>query len=236
MENYRTSQPVSGVASVDAGLRAHMLSIYNRMTAGVLVTGLVAFFVASSPALMSMIFGNQILAFAIMLSPLAVIWFGFNPNTMPASKLRVSFFILAVLYGLSFSTIFAVFQLGDIARAFFITAAGFAGLSIFGYTTKRDLGGVGKFAMMGTWGILALVLLNLFVQAPMLTNLISVGMLVAFAGITVWQTQAMKETYSPSYGEEANSRMGWVSALNLYLSFIAMFQAVLNLMNMARGE
>jgi uncharacterized protein len=223
-----STQPIA--SSLDAGLRSHMNRIYNRMCLGVLVTGLVAFAVSLSPQLMALIFGTP-LKWVVMLAPLAVVFFGFNPERMSSDKLRISFLFLSVLYGLSFATIFAVFSAESIAKAFFITAGAFAGLSIFGYTTKKNLDGLGSFAVMGVIGALILGLVNLFVQSSMLMNIVSVISLLAFAGITAFQTQQMKEMYSPAHGEEANSRMSWMAALNLYISFIAMFQSILSLMN-----
>lgn len=231
--SYQTAQTSAG--TVDAALRQHMLSVYNRMSVGVLVTGLVAFVVANA-GLVPVIMGNPIIAIALMLSPLAVVWFGFNPMTMSSQKLRASFLLLSVLYGLSFSVIFLAYSGTDIARAFFITAASFAGLSVFGYTTKKNLDAMGTFAVMGVIGALVLGLVNMFLQSSMLLNIVSVVSVIAFAGITAWETQRMKESFHPSYGDEANSRMAWSSALNLYMSFVAMFQSILRLMSVMRGD
>lgn len=231
---YQAAQTGARV-EIDAGLRRYMNEVYTRMALGVATTGVVAWLVANL-GLVPVLFSNPIFAFAIMLSPLAVVWFGFRPETMSSSKLQASFFFLAFLYGLSFSTIFLAYAGVDIARALFVTAGAFAGLSIFGYTTKKNLDGMGTFAVMGVWGVLILALINMFVKSDMLLNIISVVSLLAFAGITAWETQRMKESYSPYNSAEANSRMGWASALNLYMSFIAMFQSILRLMAVMRGE
>ena len=219
--------------SYDAGLRTHMQSVYNRMTIGVLVTALTSYVVASSPALLALFLGGP-QAYIIMFAPLAVLWFGFNPMTMPSSKLRISFFVLCVLYGISFSTIFLAFTGESIARAFFIATGMFAGLSIFGYTTKKNLDGLMTFAVMGVWGVLIMSVVNLFVRSEGLFDMISAIGVIAFAGVTAWQTQSTKEMYSPSYGEEGNSRMAWAAALNLYISFIAMFQYILHFVGQNR--
>ncbi|MFN8994895.1 MAG: Bax inhibitor-1/YccA family protein, partial [Pseudomonadota bacterium] len=166
----------------------------------------------------------------VMLAPLAIVFFGFNPVKMSAKAMSVSFFLLSVLYGLSFATIFAVFTGESIAKAFFIATAMFAGLSIFGYSTKKNLDGVGSFAVMGVWGVLILGLINIFVGSSLMGNVISVVSIIAFAGITAWETQRMKEMYSPRADSEILSRMSWMAALNLYISFIAMFQSILQLM------
>ncbi len=219
----------SRAASYDAGLRAHMQQIYNRMIAGVLTTALVAYGVSASPELMKFFLGGP-QAYVVMFAPLAVLWFGFRP-TMPAAKLAVSFFAIAVLYGISFSAIAFAFTGESIARAFFIAVAMFAGLSVFGYTSKKNLDGLGSFAIMGVWGVFILAIVNLFVGSSLLQNVICGISIIAFAGVTAWQTQAMKQMYNANYGTENNSRSAWFSALNLYIAFIALFQNILQLLN-----
>lgn len=237
-DRFTTPSPASAraVPAVDAGLRAHMQSVYNRMSAGVLVTGLVAWFVSTSPDLMKLFLGGP-QAYIVMLAPLAIVWFGFNPATMDSGKLRLSFFVLAILYGISFAAIFHVFTGASIARAFFMTAAAFAGLSIFGYVTRKNLDGIGAFCVMGMFGLLALSLFNMagagfgFLSGETvmsLQNVISAAGILIFAGLTAWQTQTTKEMYSPAHGTEGNSRMAWAAALSLYINFIALFQYILN--------
>lgn len=227
-DRYNSTPATATRASVDAGLRAHMQSIYNRMCLGVLVTAITSFVVANSPVLMQLFLGGP-QAYVVMLAPLAVVWFGFNPMTMSAGKLRISFLLLSVLYGISFATIFVAYAKEDIARAFFIAAAMFAGLSIFGYTTRKDLDGMRTFIVMGIIGALIATVINMFVQSSMMMTIISGVSIIAFAGMTAWQTQNMKEMYSAAHGAENNSRMGWAAALNLYISFIAMFSHILHL-------
>lgn len=213
----------------DASLRSHMSRIYNRMTLGVLLTAVVSYFVGNSPELLSLFLGGP-QKWIVMLAPLAIVFFGFNPAKMSAKGMSISFFLLSALYGVSFASIFAIFTDESIAKAFFIATAMFAGLSIFGYTTKKNLDGVGSFAVMGVWGVLILGLINIFVESTLMGNLISVVSIIAFAGITAWETQRMKEMYSPRADAEIMSRMSWLAALNLYISFIAMFQNILSLM------
>ncbi len=215
--------------SVDAGLRSHMQRIYNRMTLGVLVTAIVGYFVGSSPELLNMLLGGP-QRWIVMLAPLAIIFFGFNPTKMSSNAMRISFFALSALYGVSFAAIFQVFTGESIARAFFIATAMFAGISVFGYTTKKNLDGVGSFAVMGVWGVFLLGIVNIFMQSTMMGNILSVVSIVAFAGITAWETQRMKEMYSPRQDAELASRMSWMAALNLYISFVAMFQNILHLL------
>ena len=206
-----------------------MLRIYNRMSLGVLVTAVVAYFVGNSPELLQFFLGGP-QKWIVMLAPLAIVFFGFNPARMSSGAMRVSFFALSAIYGVSFAFIFRVFTGESIANAFFITTGMFAGLSLYGYTTKKNLSGLGSFAIMGVWGVLILSLINIFVGSSLMGNVISVVSIIAFAGLTAFETQNMKEMYSPRNDPELMSRMSWVGAFNLYLSFIVMFQNILHLL------
>lgn len=226
---FSTSTPDSRALSYDAGLRAHMLRVYNRMTGGVLVTAVVAAFVASQPALLQLFLGGP-QKWIVIFAPLAVMWFGFNPARMAAKNLMIAFYAIAVLYGISFSVIGVLFTAESIARAFFVATAMFAGLSIYGYTTKKNLDAMGSFVVMGIWGLFIASILNIFVQSSMMQNVIAGVGIVAFAGLTAWQTQATKEMFNPGHGDEMNSRMAWAATLNLYIAFIALFQYILHFM------
>ena len=229
MQTDRFSQ--TGInTEVDAGLRSHMLSVYNRMTLGILITAITAWAVSNSPELMSLLLGGP-QRIIVMLAPLAIIWFGFNPMTMSSSKLKVSFIALSIVYGISFSAIALVYAQTDIARAFFITSAMFASLSIFGYTTKTDLAPMAKFLFMAMIGLVIVGITGLFVQYSSGMQIgISVLSVLVFAGLTAWETQNTKRMYNPANGAELNSRMAWSAALTLYISFIAMFTHILHLM------
>jgi len=233
-DNFGYQQPsvTRGSTAVDAGLKAHMQSVYNRMTAGVLITAITAWLVSSSPVLLKLFMGGP-QAYIVMLAPIAILWFGFRPDRMAPSQLKLAFGALAVVYGISFSVIFKVFTGASIAQAFFMASALFAGLSIFGYVTKKNLDGLGTFAVMGVMGVFILSLGTLVagmfgVNTSMMQTVISGLGLLAFSGLTAWQTQSTKEMYHPSHGDDANSRMAWAAALNLYVSFIAMFQYILH--------
>lgn len=235
MDNNRfATQTGAQTRTYDEGLRTYMLGVYNRMTLGVFITAITSLIVASSPQLLNFFFsGPQ--AYIIMFAPLAIIFFGFNPTRMTSKQMQLSFIAISVLYGISFSVILLAFTGESIARAFFVATAMFAGLSIFGYTTKKDLSPIGKFLIMGMFGLLAMSLINGFIiKSPMIFDLVSLAGIVIFAGLTAWETQRTKESYSPSFGDEGNSRMAWMSALNLYISFIAMFQFILHFMGNQR--
>lgn len=230
-----SQQPtVARSQQIDAGLQKHMQSIYNRMTLGVLVTAVTAAIVASSPELMKLFLsGPQ--KWVVMFAPLAIVMFGFNPMTMKQSTLKIAFLAISVLYGISFSVLGYAYTGESIAKAFFLATGMFAGLSIFGYVTKKNLDGLGNFAIMGVWGVFFAGLLNVFVfKSEGFMDVISVVSILAFAGLTAWQTQVMKEMYHPSHGEDANSRMAWSGALTLYISFIALFMNILQLLGVAR--
>ncbi len=224
---------VSRSASIyDAGLKAHMQSVYNRMTVGVFITGIVAYFVGNSPALLNFFLGGP-QAYIVMLAPLAIIWFGFRPERMAPSQLKLTFGILSVIYGISFATIFAAYTTASIAQAFFMATALFAGLSIFGYVTKKNLDGLGTFAVMGVIGVLVLSLGTMVagmfgVDTSMMQTVIAGLGLLVFSGLTAWETQTTKEMYSAGNAGDANSRMAWAAALNLYLSFIMLFQYIMH--------
>lgn len=233
MQPNQFQQTRAGVAEIDAGLKAHMQRVYNRMTAGVLITALTSWIVSSSPTLMSLFLGGP-QAYIVMFAPLALIWFGFRPERMESRTLMLSYGGICVLYGISFSVLLLAFTGESIVRAFFMASALFAGLSIFGYVTKKNLDALGTFAVMGVIGVLIFSIGTMIaggffgVDTTMMQSVIAGVGLLAFSGVTAWQTQTTKEMYSPAHGDEGNSRMAWAAALNLYISFIAIFQYLLH--------
>ena len=226
----RFSGTSAASSSVDVGLKAHMNRVYTRMSLGVLISALVSIFMSNSPELMKLFLGGP-QAYVVMFAPVAIVFFGFNPMKMSSNGLRLSFIAISALYGISFSTIFFAFNIGDITRAFLLATIMFTGLSIFGYTTKRDLGPIGTFAIMGVWGVFGMSLLNMFFfKDSGFADIISLVSIVAFSGITAWETQNIKLMYNPAHGEEGNSRLAWSGALTLYISFVAIFMNLLHLM------
>ena len=220
-------------AARDAGLRSYMLSVYNYMASGVLLTGIVALLFATSG------FAAQVLVtplrWLIILAPLGfVMAMNFGLNRMKTSTLQALFWAFAVSMGLSMSSIFLVYTGVSIAQTFFAVAAGFAGLSLYGYTTKRDLSGLGTFLIMGVVGLLVAMLINLFLQsAAMMMAISAIGVLL-FAGLTAYDTQKIKSMYAYVAGSDMVGKVVIMGALNLYLDFVNMFMFLLSFMGNRR--
>ena len=226
----------SGVREFDAGLQAHMQKVYKVMSFGLVVTALVGLGVASSEAALQLIFGTP-LQWVILFAPLAIIWFGFTPqraHRMSTAKLRGVFYLLSALYGATFSILFVMFTGESLMRVFFITAGTFAAMSIWGYTTKKDLTSMGSFLIMGLIGIIIASVVNIFVASSMVHFIVSVLGVLIFTLMTAFDTQRIKETYAYSHGTEANDKMATLGALSLYLNFIMLFQSLVHLMGNQR--
>ena len=235
-------------ATVDQGLRAYMLGVYNNMMVGLVLTGLAAFLTNyfalahdSSQVATTIRGGLQLssfgvalylspLKYVVMLAPLAFVFFlSFKINTLAPSTARTLFFAFAALMGVSISSILLIYTQTSIYRAFFITAAAFGGLSLFGYTTKRDLAPMGAFLIMGVIGLVIVGLVNMFVQSSGLQLALSGLTVLIFSGLTAYDTQAIKEMYYAGDGYEVAGRKSVNGALMLYLDFINIFMALLNL-------
>ncbi len=216
---------------VDSGLQTFMRGVYNIMGIGLVVTGLVAFATANTPALFNAIYGTP-LQWVVMLAPLAFIFLGFSPSRMARmspAQARTLFYVFASVMGLSMATIFAVYTGESIARVFFVTAGTFAATSLYGYTTKKDLTRMGSFLFMGLIGIVLASLANLFFQSGMVQFVVSVLGVAIFTGLAAFETQMLKETYVAG-GGAANDKLAISGALGLYLSFINLFQSLMHLM------
>ena len=224
----RAGGDVVGGVSYDEGLRKHMLSIYNYRSSGVLLTGIVALLALTS-GVAETIFAGGILRWIVALSPLAIVFaMSFGANRFGAGALQMMFWAFATLMGLSLSSVFLVYTGGSIATTFFATSAAFAGLSLFGYTTKKNLSGMGSFLMMGVIGLIVAMVINLFLQSPAFHYAISfIGVLI-FAGLTAYDTQRLKEEYAYLRGTEFAGKAVILGALSLYLDFINMFQFLLS--------
>lgn len=214
-------------ATYDAGLRKHMLAIYNYMASGVLLSGIVALLFANSGLAAQVL--TTPLRWVIMLAPLGFVFaMSLGANRMATSTLQALFWGFCAVMGLSLSSIFLVFTASSIASTFFATAGAFAGLSLYGYTTKKSLSGMGSFMVMGLIGILIAMLINIFLQSTALQLAISILGVVIFAGLTAWDTQRLKQEYYMLQGTQFAGKAVVLGALTLYLDFINMFQFLLS--------
>lgn len=210
------------------GLRAYMLSVYNYMAMGLGLTGGVALLVVSSPTLLHAIMPMMLL---FIIAPVALVFFlSFKINTIKYSTAQAVFWLYAALNGVAFSVIFLAYTYESIARVFFITAGMFAAMSLYGYTTKRDLTAMGSFLFMGLIGLILASLVSLFWHSTMLSFLISVAGVLIFTGLTAYDTQSIKEAYTEGSSAEVSGKRAIFGALRLYLDFINLFLMMLRLM------
>ena len=218
-------------AAYDAGLRSYMLSVYNYMASGVLLTGIVALLFATSGLAAQIFAAPGILAFAIMLSPLAfVLVLSFGINKLSTAQAQGAFWAFAAVMGVSMSTIFLRYTGSSIAITFFATAAAFLALSLYGYTTKRNLQAFGTFLIMGVVGLIVASLLNLWFQSGVMSLVISAIGVLLFAGLTAYDTQRIKLMYDQVAGTDMMGKVVIMGALSLYLDFVNMFQFLLSFM------
>ena len=215
----------------DAGLRSYMLSVYNYMASGVLLTGIVAMLFARSGAAEAILFGPGILKYVIMFSPLAfVMVLSFGINRLSTGTAQLLFWAFATVMGLSMASIFFRFTGESIALTFFATSAAFVSLSLYGYTTKRDLSAFGTFLIMGVVGLIVASIANLFIQSGTMSMVISFIGVLLFAGLTAYDTQKIKSIYFQVQGSDMLGKSAIMGALTLYLDFINMFTFLLQFM------
>src|SRR5690606_18181371 len=215
-------------AAFDEGLRRHMLRVYNYIGLGLVVTGIVAFIVGTTPALYVPIFSTP-LKWVAILAPLAfVMFFSFRIQSMTAAGAQGLYWAFCAVMGVSLASIFLVFTGTSIARTFFIAASMFGAMSLYGYTTKRDLSKFGSFLIMGLIGVVIASVVNLFLASSALQFAVSVIGILVFIGLTAWDTQRIKEEYAENAGAEANQKLAVMGAFSLYLNFVNIFQLLLN--------
>jgi FtsH-binding integral membrane protein len=222
------------IPSIDVGLRQHMLRVYNYMASGLLLTGIVAWVVANTPSVFNAIFGTP-LSWVVMLAPLGFVFFlSLRIDRIQASTAQALFWAFAGVMGLSMATIFVAFTGASVARVFFITAGTFAGMSLYGYTTRRSLASWGSFLFMGLIGIVIAGLVNIFIHSTQLQLIMSVVGVFVFVGLTAYDTQRIKEEYSANHDRETSGKLAIWGALRLYLDFINLFIMLLNLLGQRR--
>ena len=227
--------------AIDAGLRAHMIRVYNLMAGAVALTGVVAWLTFSLSAtttatgalaltpLGQALFGSPLM-WVLVLAPLALVFFiSFRIDRLQVGTALTLFLVFATLLGISLATIFIAYTSTSITRVFFISAASFGALSLYGYTTKRDLSAIGSFLIMGLIGIIIASLVNLFLQSTAMQFIISVVGVLVFAGLTAWDTQKIKEMYDVNDDGTVAGRKAVMGALTLYLDFINLFLMLLRL-------
>jgi len=234
--NVRGATNANAGVAYDEGLRAYMLRVYNIMALGLGITGLAAygaFNLAIADGQLTA-FGNLIYAspfkWVVMLAPLGLVFFiSARINKMSVSAAQTTFWIYAGLMGLSLSTIFLIYTGTSIVQTFFVTAAAFGALSLYGYTTKRNLSAMGSFLMMGLFGLIIAMVVNIFLQSSMMQFVISAGGVLIFAGLTAYDTQSIKDMYYEVEGNETLAgRAAIMGALRLYLDFINLFMFLLH--------
>ena len=245
-QNIQSKATTTETHVIDEGLRAYMLKVYNYMASGVLLTGFIAlaFFKMAVVSEGSQIigltnFGNTIYAsglkWVIMLAPLAVVFYmSFGIAKMSATKAQTTFWIFAALMGASLSSIFLIYTGASITRVFFITAGTFGAMSIYGYTTKRDLTKLGSFLFMGLIGIIIASVVNLFLKSPAMYWIISYLGVLIFIGLTAYDTQKIKNMYAASDSGEVIGKKAVMGALTLYLDFINLFIMLLRIFGQRR--
>ena len=244
--NQRSFTKTVDQAAIDEGLRTYMLKVYNYMTTGLVLTGFIAYFFgkASVEAYVpggviltpvgNMLF-NSGLSFVIMLAPLGFVFYlSARINKMSTASAQITFWLFASIMGLSLASIFVQFTHSSIARVFFITAGTFGAMSLYGYTTKRDLTKLGGFLFMGLIGIIIASIVNIFFQSGMMAFVISVIGVLVFVGLTAYDTQNIKNMYYEGDSEEIGSKKALMGALKLYLDFINLFILLLQLFGQRR--
>jgi FtsH-binding integral membrane protein len=231
------AQRAGTAAAIDEGLRSYMLKVYNYMGIGLVVTGLVSYFSAQAAvgadgqltAWGSLIFQSPLM-WVIAFAPLAfVLVLSFGINKLSGATAQLLFWVFAAVMGLSLSSIFMVYTDASIAKVFFISAATFGAMSLYGYTTKRDLTGVGNFLIMGLIGLIIASLVNIFLASSALDFAISIVGVLIFVGLTAYDTQKVKESYDQGMGAEVLQKTAVMGALSLYLDFINLFLMLLRL-------
>jgi len=215
----------SSYQEYDQGLRNFMLNMYNHTAAGLALSGIVAYLTYASGLIYTLMTGP--LAWIVMLAPLGMIfWYSFAGQNWTLSKIKNFYYAFTMVMGIGLSTLFAVYTAYSLTQVFFITSATFAGASIYGYSTKKDLTSMGSFLIIGLIGIIIASIVNIFMASSGLSFVISIAGVLVFTGLTAWDTQRAKEIYYSHGGDE---RFGVQFALSLYLNFINLFQMLLSL-------
>ena len=232
---FASAQPATTAAgrdvAFDAGLRAHMLSVYNYMASAVLLTGIVAYAFAWSGMAQEIFYGGGMLRWVIIFAPLLMVFaLSFGANRMSTGAMQAFYWAFAVVMGLSMSVIPLIYDGTSIAATFFATSAAFVSLSLWGYTTKKDLSAFGTFLIMGVVGLIIAMVANIFIRSDTMSMVIIFIGVLLFAGLTAYDTQKIKSMYDHVRGTDMMGKVVIMGALNLYLDFINMFTFLLSFM------
>jgi len=224
------AQTTNYAVAIDAGLRAYMLRVYSYMGIGLGLTGLVAYVIGNTPAFFAAVYGSP-LKWVVMFAPIGfALFFGMRLQAIRASTAQMLFWVFAAVMGMSLAYIFQIYTGASITRTFFVTSGAFLGLSLYGYTTKRDLTGMGAFLVMGLFGLIIAMLINMFLASPGLDFALSIIGVLIFTGLTAYDAQKIKEMYFAADGEEVAAKKSILGALTLYLDFINLFLYMLRFM------
>ncbi len=228
MDFTRSLAQAQEASNIDQGLRAFMISVFNHMAMALGITGAVAFITSLSTDLQQLLYGTPLM-WVVAFAPLAMIFFMGSAMNYSIERARLMLALFSGLMGLSLGSIFLVYTNESIARVFFITASLFGSMSLYGYTTKKDLTSWGSFLMMGLIGILIAGMVNLFLGSTMIQFAVSVISVIVFVGLTAYDTQNLKQTYYQVAGQEAAEKVAVYGALTLYMDFINLFISMLRL-------
>ena len=251
-QNFNTfgrTGSVADQATFDAGLRAHMIRVYNYMASGLALSGIVAYALMAVPGLSEIFFqmgvtrsgaivpvGPNLLGWIAILAPLGLLLLvSFRAAKMSVTGVQAIYWAVTALMGISLSLILSHYTGASVARTFFVTAASFGALSLYGYTTKRDLSAFGKFLFMGLIGIVLASLVNMFFPSGTMSFIISVAGVLIFSGLIAYDTQKIKEQYAEAWGRDVAEKAAIFGALSLYLDFVNLFQFLLSFMGQSRN-
>lgn len=234
MKNQVSSFYKDAVASVDVGLRKYMLKVFSHMSVGLAVTAAAAYFVSTSTAIMQLLFSSGLMWGLILAELGVVIYLSARIDKMSTQTAQLCFYSYALLSGVSLAPIFLVYTGASIATTFFVTSATFLSMVIYGYTTDKDLTGMGSFFTMGLFGLIIASLVNIFLRNSALHFVTSVIGVVIFTGLTAWDAQVIKSLYFEGESQEASEKKSIMGALRLYLDFINMFMYMLRFLGNRR--
>jgi uncharacterized protein len=240
---FNRAGTVADQASFDVGLRAHMVRVYNYMASGLALSGIVAFGLFASPELASLFFqfqggrmvGLNVLGWVAIFAPLGLLLLvSFRAASMSVGAVQAVYWAVTALMGVSLSLLLFRYTGASVARTFFVTAAAFGALSLYGYTTKRDLSAFGKFLFMGVIGLILASLVNMFWPSGTMSFIISAAGVLIFSGLIAYDTQKIKEQYAESWGRDTAEKVAIFGALSLYLDFVNLFQFLMSFLGQSR--